>query len=250
MNKFKKLLLGIGLSIGLVGGFALADQTPVANLRGGATVVGSIVQTAVGTPNAPTVTNVGTAGSTSMTYYCVGSDVNGNDTINSSSTVNTTSNATLTATNYNIIQCGGKVGAVLYKILKADTSHLLSTCNANKDGGQCEVVDNSTTAGTAYTAQTVDQTANLTSTNMKAVTTVTGCLTAGTLAATCAEPTATFAAPFADTNYRVACSCVGVVGVPSIVSVAKGASGVQVTILGETAATAQCATVECIAYHP
>lgn len=125
---------------------------------GGVTVNGSIIQNGLGAPAAPTITNGGTAGSTSYTYYCVAQDVNGNESPASASASTSTGNATLSATNTNIVQCGGTRGAVTYRVLKADTSHSLGTCNAANMGGYCTVTDNSTSAGTAYTANTQDQT--------------------------------------------------------------------------------------------
>lgn len=232
---------------------SLTTQGIISN--GGQTTVGSHVQTAIGTPSAPTMTTNGTAGATSITYACTGVDINEQATIPSATAAITTANATLSTTNSVNITCPGKTGALAFLIHKVDTSHVLGICYTTS-GAPCTFVDDGSVATTfTYTPNTVDQTAYtsvpaLTATNLKPVTTVTGCLTSGVVDNTCAEPTASFAVPFADANYRVACSCVTPVGVPVISSVSKGASGVQVTIASLTAATAQCGTVECVAYHP
>lgn len=125
---------------------------------GGATSNGSIAVNGLGKPAVGSVTNSGTAGATTYTYYCVGQDVNGNETIPSASFTTTTGNATLSSTNFNTITCGGTRGAVSYRVLKADTSHSLGTCSASYMGGNCNVVDNTTGAGSSYTANTIDQT--------------------------------------------------------------------------------------------
>lgn len=232
---------------------SLTTQGIISN--GGQTTVGSHVQSAIGTPSAPTMTTNGTAGVTSIVYACTGVDINEQATIPSATATITTANATLTTTNSVNITCPGKVGALAFLIHKVDTSHVLGICYTTS-GAPCTYVDDGSVATTfTYTPNTVDQTGYttvpaLTATNLKAVTTVTGCLTSGVIDNTCAEPTATFAAAFADANYRVSCSCVTPVGVPVISSVGKTASGVQVTIASLTAATAQCGTVECNAYHP
>lgn len=135
--------------------------------NGGLQELGSSSTLPIGTPTAPTVTNNGTAGASSLIYYCVATDINGNDSIPSSSTTNTTSNATLSATNYNLVFCPGKAGAVQFKILKADTTHTIGNCYANSQGAGCGLNDigQSSTAyagvtngATLATANTVDQT--------------------------------------------------------------------------------------------
>lgn len=125
---------------------------------GGVLSNGSSIVNGIGTPVVGTVANYGTKGSTTYTYYCVGQDVNGYETIPSSSFTTTTGNATLSATNYNVVTCGGLRGAVSYRVLKADASHSLGTCSVGSSGGYCSVTDNTTGAGASYTAQTVDQT--------------------------------------------------------------------------------------------
>ena len=207
------LVMAIGLS-------AIAHaqvQSPATGgpmqIRGGLKIVGSTVSTAVGTPAAPVVTGEGTAGSTSYTYYCVGSDLNGNDTIPSSSTVFTTGNASLSTTNFNFVQCGGQVGAFKYKILKADTAHIYGSCVSSSAGlgGSCGISDTGG-AGTAYTAQTVDQTGGAGSSapaQHALVRQTSGlCSTSGGSNAVCGEPTIT-GLPFADTNYTVSATCIG-----------------------------------------
>lgn len=131
--------------------------TAPVNAVGGLQVVGSIQQTAIGTPSAGSVTNIGTAGSTTYTYACVAQDINGLDTIPSATFTTTTGNATLSATNFNRVFCGGQAGAVAYRVLKADTAHKIGLCFTQPNQA-CSVDDNSTSAGTSYTANTIDQT--------------------------------------------------------------------------------------------
>lgn len=128
--------------------------------NGGATVVGSISNTGIGTPAAPTVTQNGTTGSTSLVYACTGVDINGNATIPSSTTTITNGNATLSATNNVSITCAGKTGALAFLIHKADTAHVLGICYTTS-GSNCTFVDNGSVTSTfTYTANTVDQTAH------------------------------------------------------------------------------------------
>jgi hypothetical protein len=128
---------------------------------GGILVNGSVVQNSLGQPAAPTITQTGTPGSTSKTYYCVAEDVNGAASMPSSSGNTTTSNATLSTTNYNNVTCGGLRGAVGYIVLKANTSHQIGSCSVTTGGGYCTVVDNSTSAGSSYTASAQDMTGAL-----------------------------------------------------------------------------------------
>lgn len=226
--------------------------------KGGAAITGSIIQSAIGTPSAPVVTPVcsGTC-ATTWTYYCVALDANGKETIPSASAATTVGPATLSAANYNTVKCGGKAGALAWIILKADTSHAAYSCYS-ESGQACTITDDGTVSATAftYTAQTVDQTGIssstlLSATNLKTGVNATGCLTSGLLPGSCAEPTVTFAAPFADTSYFVACSCTGAtVGAPVVQGLTKAASGVQVMLGSLASVTSQCATVSCLAYHP
>lgn len=136
--------------------------------QGGFSNIGSSIQVGIGTPAAGTATATcsGTC-STTYTYRCVATDNNGvgladtvntYDTIPSASFTTTVAGATLSATTFNTVTCGGQIGAVKYKILKADNAHVLGHCFTNSNTS-CSIVDNSTAAGSAYTAQTVDQTA-------------------------------------------------------------------------------------------
>jgi|SRR5580693_2060760 hypothetical protein len=121
---------------------------------GGQQQIGSTTITALGAPGVPVVTNNGTAGSTSINYYCVATDINGNDTLASSVTTNTTSNATLSATNSNTVFCPGQSGAIEFKILKTNTSTLLGTCYTTSGAG-CSVTDAANSGNTStYTSVT------------------------------------------------------------------------------------------------
>lgn len=134
---------------------------------GGMTINGSISVNALGTPAAPTVaaTCDGTC-ATTYTYFCVAEDINAvsstgvGESVPSASAITTVQAATLTATRFNTITCAGDKSVVSFLILKADSAHSLARCYTAS--GQCSVIDNSTTVGTAYTANSVDQTANIT----------------------------------------------------------------------------------------
>jgi hypothetical protein len=120
---------------------------------------------ALATPSAPTVANVGTAGTTSYTYYVVATDRNGNKTLAGTAGTTTTGNATLSGSNYNTISWTAVPGAVSYDILKGDTAHSLAlavTGTSLNDTGQ---------ATAAYTAPSRNTTADLT---IDGVLTITG----------------------------------------------------------------------------
>lgn len=136
--------------------------------QGGFNNTGSALQAGIGTPATGTATATcsGTC-VTTYTYRCVATDNNGAgladtvntyDTIPSASFTTTVAAATLTGTAFNTVTCGGQTGAIKYKVLKADNAHVLGHCFTTS-GVSCSVIDNSTSAGSAYTAQTVDQTA-------------------------------------------------------------------------------------------
>lgn len=141
--------------------------------NGGVYGQGSSSFNKIGAPSVPVITQVGTAGSTSYTYYCSAEDINGigssvvvggsvpgqiaGETAPSSSATTTTGNATLSTTNYNTVYCPGKVGAVAFRVFKADTSHMLGVCFTSSGQG-CSVNDQSTSAGTSITANTIDTT--------------------------------------------------------------------------------------------
>jgi hypothetical protein len=139
---------------------ACAVVTAPINSTGGLQSIGSITVVGLGTPTAGSVTNGGTAGSTTYTYYCVGQDINSNETVPSASFTTTTGNATLSATNFNRVFCPGMTGAVAFRVLKADTSHSLGICFTQPNQG-CIVIDKTTGAGAAYTANTADATATI-----------------------------------------------------------------------------------------
>jgi hypothetical protein len=125
---------------------------------GGATIIGSVAVSAIGTPSAPTFVVNGTAGSTSIVYACTGVDINGNATIPSATATVSTANATLSTTNSVSITCPGKKGAVAFLIHKVDTSHVLGICYTTGATG-CTFTDDGTIATTfTYTPNTVDQT--------------------------------------------------------------------------------------------
>ncbi len=143
-----------------IGGGPNSLLTGAINSLGGVQSVGSITVAAIGTPSAGSVVNIGTAGSTTYTYACVAQDINANETIPSATFTTTTGNATLSATNFNRVFCGGQTGAVAYRILKTDTAHKIGVC-LTQSGQSCSF-DDLGVASTSYTALTVDGTGAVT----------------------------------------------------------------------------------------
>ncbi len=81
--------------------------------------------TAISTPAAPAVAAVGTAGSTSYTYYIVAYDSTGARTQVSAATTITTGNATLSGSNYNQVSWTSPTGAAYIDVLRGDTGHVI-----------------------------------------------------------------------------------------------------------------------------
>lgn len=108
----------------------------------------------LGTPSAPTVANVGAAGTTAYTYYVVAEDRNGKRTVVSAAGSTATGNAVLDATNYNTISWTVVGGAVKYYVLKANTTTLLgsTTGTSLNDQGQ---------ATSSFSPEARDQSADL-----------------------------------------------------------------------------------------
>lgn len=108
------------------------------------------------TPNAPTITVIGTAGTTSYSYFVVANDKNNNKTLVSAVGSTTTGNATLSSTNYNTISWPAVAGAVSYDVLKGNTGTSIATnlmSTSLNDIGQATL---------SYIAPTSNTTANLT----------------------------------------------------------------------------------------
>jgi len=94
---------------------------------GGLKETGAISTAALATPTAPVITNKGTAGGTSYSYFCVAHDATSTSvptgaTLPSAAGTTTTGNAALSATNYNQIQCGPQAGVYSWDVLKTNTS--------------------------------------------------------------------------------------------------------------------------------
>lgn len=113
-----------------------------AYLVGGNAFTGSQVVQALAKPTAPTITNVGTAGTTGYVYQVIAEDKNGKRTTPSDLAITTTGNAALDATNYNEISWTAVKGAVKYYVTKNDTSTLLATTTGTSvnDTGQATSV--------------------------------------------------------------------------------------------------------------
>lgn len=137
----------------VVGG-TLTGQS--SNFTGRITLTGGGINVnGLSNPAAPTITNVGTAGTTTYTYYIVAKDANGNKTLVSPAGTTTTGNAILDATNYNTITWTAISGAVNYDILKGNTSTVIAT---NKTG---TTLNDTGQATGAYTPPTRNATADV-----------------------------------------------------------------------------------------
>lgn len=83
------------------------------------TALGGKVQgNQIGSPGPPTITNVGTTGSTVALYKVVATTQDGRDSIPSDAGSTSTGNATLNGTNYNTITWSAVTGAASYTVLK------------------------------------------------------------------------------------------------------------------------------------
>jgi hypothetical protein len=82
------------------------------------TVNGTIGTTALATPGAPTVTPVGTAGSTIYNYAIVAKQIDGSYTVSGPPGPTTTGNATLDGTNYNAVTWSAVPGAASYDVYR------------------------------------------------------------------------------------------------------------------------------------
>ncbi len=107
------ILQGNGGNVGIGTG----STVPTANL----TVVGSQINSGISAPAQPTVSNLGTAGSTSYTY-CVTATTATGETACSTVRITTTGNATLDATNFNRISWTAVQGASGYKVYRTASS--------------------------------------------------------------------------------------------------------------------------------
>jgi len=98
-------------------GDTLYENATPANAR----LAGNASQLA--TPTAPVITNVGTAGSTYYPYYLVCNDSVGGQTLPSLAGTTTTGNATLSASNYNVVTFPTELGCASFDVLSPDTVH-------------------------------------------------------------------------------------------------------------------------------
>lgn len=95
------------------------------DLWGGARNFGRVTTNQMGGATC-SVSNTGTAGSTTYTYYVVSHDYAGGVTLPIACST-TTGNATLNSTNYNVITVNTQYGNYTYDILKGNTSTLLAS---------------------------------------------------------------------------------------------------------------------------
>jgi hypothetical protein len=114
--------------------------------------------TRLGTPLAPTITNQGTTGSTTYTYYIVANDAWGGKTLVGPAGQTTTGNATLNSNNYNVITWQPVTGAVSYDILKNGLTTALATGIQGTPNGTNLTCNDQGQATSSYTAPTVNTT--------------------------------------------------------------------------------------------
>ena len=98
-------------------GDLLSENAALQNIR----VPGPVTQLAA--PAAPTITTSGTAGSTTYTYYLVCHDRYGGSTVPSGAGSTGTGNASLSASNYNVVTIPGELGCTTWDVLSPDTAH-------------------------------------------------------------------------------------------------------------------------------
>ncbi len=115
-------LIGNTRTLTTLGDILYENSTP-ANAR----LAGNVAQLA--TPSAPVITNAGTTGATTYTYFLVCNDAFGGKTLASASGATTTGNAALSASNYNIVTFPTELGCVSFDVLKVDTAHSVSLAN-------------------------------------------------------------------------------------------------------------------------
>lgn len=140
---------------------------------GGAQIRGATITTALLAPTIVSVTQHGTPGSTSASYYAVCIDWTGTKTTVSSVGTTTTGNATLSVTNYNQVNLTPQDGCSGYDILKADTVHSIFTnkvdgklvglaYNLGTPSATLVEFDDTGQASTSYVTPTRNATADLT----------------------------------------------------------------------------------------
>ena len=97
--------VGFGGPVGVASLFCWGPNTTTIAVNGGISPA-SVITTQVGTPGEPDVTNFGATGSTTYAYVAVFYDANGNPTAASPAGSTNTGNATLSATNGNLVDLG------------------------------------------------------------------------------------------------------------------------------------------------
>lgn len=141
-------LIGNTRTLTTLGDILYENSTPV-NAR----LAGNTAQLATPTFGNSNVTNIGTTGSTTYTYYVVCNDSFGGKTLVSASGATSTGNASLTSSNYNVIALPSELGCVSWDVLKTDTAHSLALAQTgptvNDQGG----------ATSAYTTPVANTTA-------------------------------------------------------------------------------------------
>ena len=145
-------------ALGLLGGSYTSRATAGADLFGGTIITGRTSTANLAAPSC-SVTQVGTAGSTSYTYYVVAQDAGSGATLPVSCSTST-GNATLNSTNYNVISVGHYQGYYTAPIYRTNTTNLIGTIPALIPGGTFSLKDTGQTP-TSTPAPTRDSTADL-----------------------------------------------------------------------------------------
>ncbi|MGH7840223.1 MAG: hypothetical protein ACREQT_01715, partial [Candidatus Binataceae bacterium] len=126
-------------------------------------VFGTLAVSALASPGAPTLSAGGAAGSTTYNYACTAKDAAGKSTAVPAFTALTTGNATLSQTNYNIINCPLPAGATQICVYKTNNTTLLGCGDAVESysgSGVAELYDHGQ-GTTAVGAMTINQTGGL-----------------------------------------------------------------------------------------
>lgn len=116
---------------------------------GGVTLSGFVDGSKLADPGGLIVTQVGTAGTASYTYYVVGHDEAGGETNLSAAVTTTTGNATLNSTNYNKVCWNAVDGVWTWDILRGSTTTSITTGTAGNNDGSGHICYNDTGTATS-----------------------------------------------------------------------------------------------------
>ena len=154
------------------GGATIGDNGFVYNpvtdtLTVGTLNANNVTATALATPGAITVTNQGTPGGTTVTYKLVALLADGTTTEAGAASSTATSNATLSATNFNRLTWSAVTGAASYRVYRTVAPTSPATTGIVY-AGTALTVDDKALAGGGEVAPTVNTTGMLTATRISA----------------------------------------------------------------------------------